>query len=121
MCLITESFSIVIVEGGLKSVRRYEKLMMRRIDWNVKLDGETEDMEDDADDDDDTALENKNKCTCVWKGTTTKPSFKKFRFETLRTEAAARKYLADMNLAHFFDAAAACVSIQDAFFDDEDD
>jgi hypothetical protein len=29
VCLITESFSIVIVEGGLKSVRRYEKLMMR--------------------------------------------------------------------------------------------
>lgn len=117
MCLITESFSIVIVEGGLKSVRRYEKLMTRRIDWNVKLDadaavGKDEDEEGNAPE---------NKCTCVWKGATTKPSFKKFRFETLRTEAAARKYLADMNLAHFFDAAAACVAIQDAFFDDEDD
>ena len=115
MCLITESFSIVIVEGGLKSVRRYEKLLMRRIDWNIKLDADAAE----EDEDEDAAPE--NKCTCVWKGTTTKPSFKKFRFETLRTEAAARKYLADMNLAHFFDAAAACVSIQDAFFDDEDD
>ena len=40
MCLITESFCIVIVEGGVKSVRRYEKLMMRRIDWNAQVDGE---------------------------------------------------------------------------------
>jgi len=41
-----------------------------------------------------------------------------FGFETLRTEAAARKYLADNNLAHFFDAAAACVAVQD---DDSDE
>lgn len=94
-------------------MRRYEKLMMRRIDWNVKLDGE-------GDDDDGEDPGPANKCSCVWKGTAPKPAFKKFRFETLRSEAAARKYLADMNLAHFFDAAAACVEIQDNFSDDED-
>lgn len=115
VCLITESFCIVIVEGGIKSVRRYEKLMMRRIDWNAQTDGDGA-MEYD----DDTPLgeEAVNKCTCVWKGTAPKPSFKKFRFETLRTEAAARKYLQEMNLAHLFDAAAACVAVSADFDED---
>jgi len=61
-----------------------------------------------------------NKCTCVWQGTAPKALFKKFKFETLRTEAAARKFLADINLAHFFDAAAACVAIEGSFLDDDD-
>ena len=110
MCLITESFCIVIVEGGVKSVRRYEKLMMRRIDWNAQVDGENG-AEPEYDDDTPLGEEAVNECTCVWKGTTPKPSFKKFRFETLRTEAAARKYLQEMGLAHLFDAAAACVAV----------
>ena len=64
MCLITESFCIVIVEGGVKSVRRYEKLMMRRIDWNAQTD-----VDGAMEYDDDTPLgeEAVNKCTCVWK------------------------------------------------------
>lgn len=115
VCLITESFCIVIVEGGIKSVRRYEKLMMRRIDWNAQTD-----VDGAMEYDDDTPLgeEAVNKCTCVWKGTAPKPSFKKFRFETLRTEAAARKYLQEMNLAHLFDAAAACVAVSADFDED---
>jgi U4/U6 small nuclear ribonucleoprotein PRP3 len=60
VCLITESFSIVIIEGGLKSVRRYDKLMTRRIAWNLTLDsdGREEEPEEGAP---------QNKCTCVWK------------------------------------------------------
>ena len=117
VCLITESFCIVIVEGGVKSVRRYEKLMMRRIDWNAQVDGENG-AEPEYDDDTPLGEEAVNECTCVWKGTTPKPSFKKFRFETLRTEAAARKYLQEMGLAHLFDAAAACVAVSADFDED---
>ena len=104
MCLVSDSFCVIIVEGGVKAVRRYEKLMMRRIDWSAPLD-------DAADEEEDPAAAS-NKCTCVWKGATTTPTFRgKFRFETVRSEAAARKYLADMNLAHFYDAAAAAVAV----------
>ena len=52
-------FRIVIVEG-IKSVRRYEKLMMRRIDWNARTDGAME-----YDDDTPLGEEAVNKCTCV--------------------------------------------------------
>ncbi|EEH53912.1 U4/U6 small nuclear ribonucleoprotein Prp3 [Micromonas pusilla CCMP1545] len=117
VCLITDSFSIVIVEGGLKSVRRYEKLMMRRIDWNVKLDSADAAASEDEDEDEDA--QQRNKCTCVWKGTSPRPNFTRFKFETLRTEAAARKYLADINLAHHFDAAAACVAVNDDGIDSD--
>jgi len=100
--LITESFTIVIVEGTAKSVRRYDKLMLRRIDWSAKL-NENTDM--DVDD------EKPNKCTCVWKGSSTVHHLKRFTFETLRTEAAARRYLAEVKLDHLFDAAYACVAV----------
>lgn len=104
VCLVSDSFCVIIVEGGVKAVRRYEKLMMRRIDWTAPLDDGAEEEEDPA-----AAA---NKCTCVWRGATTTPTFRgKFRFETVRSEAAARKYLADMNLAHFYDAAAAAIAV----------
>lgn len=51
---------IVIVEGMVKVVRRYDKFMMRRIDWNVKLNDDNDEM--DVDD------VKKNKCICVWRG-----------------------------------------------------
>ena len=112
MCLVSDSFCVIIVEGGVKAVRRYEKLMMRRIDWTAPLDDGAEEEEDPA-----AAA---NKCTCVWKGTTTMPTFRgKFRFETVRSEAAARKYLADMNLAHFYDAAAAAIAVDGPVEDEE--
>jgi len=107
---MTDNFSVVIVEGTEKSVRRYDKLMMRRINWNAKLnDNDGDDM--DAED------EKKNKCTRVWKGTSTKTHLKRFTFETLRTEAAARRFLEQVGLGHLWDAAFACVAIEE---DDEE-
>ena len=93
--MITEAFTIVIVEGTSKSIRRYDKLMLHRIDWSAKL-NENEDM--DVDD------EKPNKSSTVH-------HLKRFTFETLRTEAAARRYLAEVKLDYLFDAAYACVAV----------
>lgn len=45
--LLTEpgGFSLVVVEGSAKTLRRYEKLMLRRIDWNA---GREEEEEEEA-------------------------------------------------------------------------
>lgn len=94
---------MVIVEGTAKCVRRYEKLMMKRIDWSENNNAD----EDHMDVDDQKA----NKCTCVWKGTSTKRVLKRFTFETLRSEATARRYLAEVHLEHLWDAAFACVAV----------
>ena len=74
--------------------------MTRRIDWNASLN-------DDMDVDDDK----KNKCTCVLKGVSTVHHLKRFTFEQLRSEAAARRYLSEVKLDHLFDAAYACVAV----------
>ena len=107
--IITDTFTIVIVEGTNKGLKRYEKLMMRRMDWKL--------TNEDYTDEEIERAEN-NKCTLVWKGSGPQRKMKRFRFETLRTEAAARKYLeTDFNCANYFDAAQSAVSVDD----DEDE
>lgn len=128
-----------------QAITRYNKLMMRRIDWSLKeqkiiLEGVPlraaiapgpglscggsrgistrqaitrscvclsslsrttgrEEAEEEDEDGDDTP----NKCTLVWQGGVLKPAFKKWlRFETVRTEAAAAKYLEDLGLRHYW-------------------
>jgi len=93
----------VIVEGTAKAVRRYDKLMMRRIDWNAKL---NDDNGDEMDVDD----ARKNKCTRVWRGTSTSHALRRFCFETFRSDAAARRYLAEVKLDHLYDAAFAAIA-----------
>ena len=107
--IITDTFTIVIVEGTNKGLKRYEKLMMRRMDWKL--------TNEDYTDEEIERAEN-NKCALVWKGSGPQRKMKRFHFETLRTEAAARKYLeTDFNCANYFDAAQSAVSVDD----DEDE
>lgn len=97
--VISEGFSVVVVEGGSKSIKRYGKLMLRRINWAEKL--ENEDEEEDEDDE-----KASNKCFLVWQGSVAKPSFNKFHVHECRTEAAARKVLFDAGVGHYWELAA---------------
>lgn len=56
VCLLMEeeAFSMVIVEGMSKALKRYMKLMLRRIDWNEGKDDDEEDAGE------------PNKCVLVW-------------------------------------------------------
>ncbi|KAL0303713.1 UNVERIFIED_CONTAM: protein RDM16 [Sesamum radiatum] len=47
--IISEGISVVVVEGGAKSIKRYGKLMLKRIDWTAAVKKE-EDEEDDEED-----------------------------------------------------------------------
>jgi U4/U6 small nuclear ribonucleoprotein PRP3 len=110
--IITDTFSIVIVEGTNKGLKRYEKLMMHRIDWTL--------TNDDYTDEEIERAEN-NKITLVWKGSGPQRKMKRFRFETLRTEAAARKYLeGDYNCANYFDAAQSAIKYEGDDEEEED-
>ena len=47
-------------------------------------------------------------CTCIFlQGVVKEPHFRKFRSETSATEAAARKFLSDAGVAHYWELAAA--------------
>uniref|UniRef100_A0A0C9RNL1 TSA: Wollemia nobilis Ref_Wollemi_Transcript_8155_3912 transcribed RNA sequence n=1 Tax=Wollemia nobilis TaxID=56998 RepID=A0A0C9RNL1_9CONI len=95
--VITDSMSVVVVEGGSKSIKRYGKLMLRRINWAAAVV-----KEEDEDEDDDRPV---NKCQLVWQGSVAKPSFHRFVIQQCRTEAAARKFFADVSVAHYWDLA----------------
>ena len=125
MCVVIEDgFCVVVVEGVAKAIRRYEKLMTRRIYWS-STGGEDYDVGDER-----TAQTNcsydgsggkRNACVCVWSGTTASPAFEgAFRFETFRSLVSARARFKDVGLAHFFDAAEGSVAAADEAAEAED-
>ena len=66
-------FTVVIAEGGTKALKRYKKLMLRRIDWTMKyqaaaVEGDEGGGEDEEDEEAEQARLN-NKCVQVWEGT----------------------------------------------------
>ncbi|QCE05739.1 U4/U6 small nuclear ribonucleoprotein PRP3 [Vigna unguiculata] len=96
--VICDGISVVVVEGGSKSIKRYGKLMLRRINWS---DVSKEKEEDEESDDDKTV----NKCVLVWQGSVAKPSFNKFSVHDCITEAAGRKVFVDAGVPHYWDLA----------------
>ncbi|XVE99441.1 hypothetical protein REPUB_Repub03eG0198000 [Reevesia pubescens] len=96
--VISEGMSVVVVEGGSKSIKRYGKLMLRRINWAEAVKEEDEDGDEDEE-------KPPNKCVLVWQGSIAKSSFSKFFVHECITEAAARKVFADAGVAHYWDLA----------------
>jgi U4/U6 small nuclear ribonucleoprotein PRP3 len=116
--VIEDGFCVVVVEGVAKAIRRYEKLMTRRIDWS-STGGEDDDVGDEQNDD--GSCGKRNACVCVWSGTTASPAFEgAFRFETFRSLVSARARFKDVGLAHFFDAAEGSVAAADEAAEAED-
>jgi len=93
--LLSPKFNVIVVEGGPKSIRRYKKLMLRRIKWNQPPEGQEEEKREEVNKEDN--------CYLVWEGVVLKPSFRNFRFEPAPTEAAARKVLAERGVVHYYD------------------
>ncbi|KAH1267685.1 hypothetical protein AAZX31_01G215400 [Glycine max] len=96
--VICDGISVVVVEGGSKSIKRYGKLMLRRINWSEV----SKEKEENEDSDDDKPA---NKCVLVWQGSVAKPSFYRFSVHDCITEAAARKVFVDAGVPHYWDQA----------------
>lgn len=66
--LLTDDFALVIVEGCRKSIKRYHKLLLRRIDWNARGDdlAVTAPGADEDDEGADVADKPPNSCYLVW-------------------------------------------------------
>ncbi|TYJ16164.1 hypothetical protein E1A91_A10G231200v1 [Gossypium mustelinum] len=96
--VISEGISVVVVEGGSKSIKRYGKLMLRRINWAEAVN----DNDDDGDEDEEKPP---NKCVLVWQGSVAKSSFSRFSVHECITEAAARKVFADAGVGHYWELA----------------
>ncbi|CAM0950762.1 unnamed protein product [Alopecurus aequalis] len=95
--VIADGISVVVVEGGKKSIKRYNKLMLNRIDWAAAVGAE-----DDAEDEPDKPV---NSCALVWQGSVGKATFTRFSVHQCRSEAAAKKVFADASVPHYWDLA----------------
>ncbi|PKA51114.1 hypothetical protein AXF42_Ash010554 [Apostasia shenzhenica] len=93
--VISDGISVVVVEGVRKSIKRYGKLMLKRINWAAAI--------DEDEDGDENPEQNLNKCVLVWQGSVAKPNFNRFLVHQCRSEAAARKIFADAGVPHYWD------------------
>ncbi|CAL9770671.1 unnamed protein product [Musa acuminata subsp. burmannicoides] len=95
--VISDGISVVVVEGGKKPIKRYGKLMLRRINWAAAVGNEEEGAEE--------ADGPANSCVLVWQGSVAKSSFNRFLVHQCRSEAAARKVFSDAGVPHYWDLA----------------
>ena len=95
-------------------MKRYKKLMLRRIDWTMKYskaaghkEGEEEDGHEEEEEEEAEEEERrmKNKCVLVWEGTVLKPAYNNFRAEEIKSAPSARKWLNSAGVAHYWDMA----------------
>jgi len=91
--VMMDGMSVVVVEGKRKAINRYEKLMLKRINWE-----EAEKKEDEEEN-------GGNKCCLVWQGSVEKPSFHRFHVQECLTKSDAKKVFNDAGVAHYWDLA----------------
>lgn len=97
ICATTkQDINVVVVEGDAKGSRRFNRLMLHRIDWNPMVNVDTVD---------DAMFEEPNKCYMVWQGIVAKQAFDDFKTHKLSTAEEARALFAQRGVAHYWDAA----------------
>lgn len=103
-------FALVVVEGVSKALKRYNKLMLRRIDWTDTAvaggrggddDGGGGDEANDVD-----PMAPPNRCDLVWQGVVAQRAFHSFKSHAVAHPSAARALLEEAGVPHYWDAAA---------------
>ncbi|MES1913988.1 MAG: hypothetical protein MHM6MM_006128, partial [Cercozoa sp. M6MM] len=111
--------TIVVAEGGPKNIRKYIRLLMRRVNWlqddSIEIDDAatvpTERLDADGEviklpDESCEHPRNAGNCVIVWQGTAPKRHFSTFSFENCTlSEERARQVLQNSGLAHLWDLA----------------
>jgi len=87
--ILNPDCSVVIVEGGPKSQRKFKRLMVNRIKWE----------------EDTIEYEDGNYCHLVWEGETPEAFFDTMIFKLCTTEALAREFFKERKCEHYWDLA----------------
>jgi U4/U6 small nuclear ribonucleoprotein PRP3 len=88
--------SVVVVEGDPKGIRRFNRLMLHRIDWNPLMTVEDADA---------GMFSEVNRCHLVWQGTVTKSAFEQFKKHKVGSAVEGRAILAAQGVAQYWDSA----------------
>lgn len=103
--------NIIVVEGGAKALRKYKKLLLRRIDWNTIHENDTEKVdgakaETETDDAAGHVDENRSKgnaCVMVWEGPIAKPAFREFSISRPRNPRECKQIFRKQGVEHYWD------------------
>ncbi|CAL8071137.1 unnamed protein product [Calicophoron daubneyi] len=92
--------NVVVVEGGPRQQRKFERLMLHRIKWHEGKRATTSTTTRD----DDSASAGSG-CQLVWKGTVNQRAFDKIQFRACPTELFAREQFRKRDVEHYWDQA----------------
>ena len=98
--------NLVAVEGGPRGVRKFGRLMTKRIQWDERDDrAEAEGgsmMMGMEDEEDAEGRRVRNRCSLVWSGESHTRAFKQFVFQENRTAATALKWAQQRQVGHWW-------------------
>ena len=97
--------NLVAVEGGPRGVRKFGRLMTKRILWDARDEraeaesesGSVMDMEEEEE-----GRRVKNRCSLVWSGESHTRAFKQFVFQENRTRETALKWAQQRQVGHWW-------------------
>jgi U4/U6 small nuclear ribonucleoprotein PRP3 len=98
VCIVNANgINLVVAEGDPKGIRRFNRLMLHRIDWNPMLNMDEADEE--------MFEQEVNKCHLVWQGTVAQSAFEDFKKHKVESTVEGRAVLAAQGVAQYWDAA----------------
>ncbi|EFC39814.1 U4/U6-associated splicing factor HPRP3 [Naegleria gruberi] len=87
---------LLIAEGGKKFLKKYDDVILNKIDWS-KVEGvQSENTIP-------TQSDNQPSARMLWKGTVLKRNFQYFKFQKFEDEESIKNYLNDHGCIHYFD------------------
>ena len=66
---VKDSFAVIVAEGGPKALKKFDKLMLKRIKWHITVEGEKaraagEDVDEDQPDEEEGSM-HASRCWCA--------------------------------------------------------
>ncbi len=92
--------SLVLVEGGPRSILKYKRLLLRRIQWDDSVASKAEEETEEQMEQIKQSMD--RKCFLVWEGELKKQQFDKFRLQELRNENEGRRILSEKGCEHYW-------------------
>ncbi|KAI8805098.1 U4/U6 small nuclear ribonucleoprotein Prp3 [Cladochytrium replicatum] len=96
VAILHEGLNLVVVEGGPKAIRRYKKLMLRRINWSDATAADNDEVGEGPSSKD---------CVQVWEGEVQRRFFDNFRFKKCDSDTSAKQFLEKFGAPHYWEAA----------------
>ena len=98
--------NVVLVEGGVRVIKKYKRLMLRRIKWSEQVKN-GDDQKDVGSDSEESEVKESldQKCHLIWEGVTNQPIFgdKLKVVYDVRTEMEGRKPFLDKKCEYLWD------------------